>query len=209
MDIMRTAELKHWYAYALVAAVSSLITIAVTRGAPAAAESSTDARLQRLEDESAIRHLMIEYGHDLDTRDYVAYSKLFARDGVWTGGIGTGRGPAGVLAMLQRTVGRNGSTPFDPNTVRSYHLDTNIMIDFIDRDHAKVFSRWTVMAKSPDNKLVPSLAGRYDDIVVREDGKWKFQNRVAPHEIPNPEPGTTAATGSTGTGVNREVPTQR
>jgi hypothetical protein len=111
--------------------------------------------------------------------------------------------------MLQRTVGRNGNTPFDPNTVRSYHLDTNIMIDFIDRDHAKVFSRWTVMSKSADNKLVPSLAGRYDDIVVREDGRWKFQSRVAPHEIPNPEPGTTAATGSTGTGVNKEVPTQR
>jgi hypothetical protein len=206
---MRTAELKNWYAYAVVAAISSLVTVAVTRGAPVAAESSTGARLQRLEDESAIRHLMIEYGHDLDTRDYVAYSKLFARDGVWEGGIGTGRGPAGVLAMLQRTVGRNGNTPFDPNTVRSYHLDTNIMVDFIDRDHAKVFSRWTVMAKSPDNKLVPSLAGRYDDVVVREDGRWKFQSRVAPHEIPNPEPGTTAATGSTGVGVNREVPTQR
>ena len=206
---MRTVGLNHWYEYAVVAAVSSLVTIAVTRGAPAAAESSTDARLQRLEDESAIRHLMIEYGHDLDTRDYVAYSKLFAREGVWAGGIGTGRGPAGVLAMLQRTVGRNGNTPFDPNAVRSYHLDTNIMIDFIDRDRAKVFSRWTVMSKSPDNKLVPSLAGRYDDIVVREDGKWKFQNRVAPHEIPNPEAGTTAATGSTGTGVNTEVPTKR
>jgi hypothetical protein len=206
---MRTVVLKHWCAYAIVAAISSLITIAVTRGAPVAAESSTDARLQRLEDESAIRHLMIEYGHDLDTRDYVAYSKLFARDGVWAGGIGTGRGPAGVLALLQRTVGRNGNTPFDPNTVRSYHLDTNIMIDFVDRDHAKVFSRWTVMAKSSDNKLVPSLAGRYDDIVVREDGRWKFQNRVAPHEIPNPEPGTTAATGSTGTGANTEVPTRR
>jgi SnoaL-like domain len=105
METMRTAELKHWYAYAVVAAVSSLVTVAVTRGAPVAAESSTSARLQRLEDESAIRHLMIEYGHDLDTRDYVAYSKLFARDGVWAGGIGTGRGPDGVLAMLQRTVG--------------------------------------------------------------------------------------------------------
>jgi hypothetical protein len=158
----------HWYAYVAVAAASSLVTIALTRGAPVAAESSTDARLQRLEDESAIRHLMIEYGHDLDTRDYVAYSKLFAREGVWSGGIGTGRGPSGVLAMLQRTVGGNGNTPFDPNAVRSYHLDTNIMIDFIDRDHAKVFSRWTVMAKSQDNKLMPSLAGRYDDIVVRE-----------------------------------------
>ena len=205
---MRTAGLNHWYAYAVVAAASSLLTIALTRGAPVIAESSTDVRLQRLEDESAIRHLMIEYGHDLDTRDYAAYSRLFARDGVWAGGIGTARGPSGVLALLERTV-RNGNTPFDPNAVRSYHLDTNIMIDFMDRDHAKVFSRWTVMSRSPDNKLVPSLAGRYDDIVVREDGKWKFQSRVAPHEIPNPQPGTTAATGSTGTGVNTEAPTHR
>src|SRR5436305_7015703 len=106
---MRTAGLSHWYTYAIVAAASSLVTIALTKGSPVSAESSTGVRLQRLEDESAIRHLMIEYGHDLDTRDYVAYSKLFAREGVWSGGIGTGRGPAGILAMLQRTVGRNGN----------------------------------------------------------------------------------------------------
>jgi hypothetical protein len=203
---MTTSRIGQWCRYAGVAAASFALAAAVfTQGVPAAAQSSLEARLQRLEDESQIRHVLIEYGHDLDTRDYVAYSRLFARDGVWAGGIGTGRGPAGVLAMLQKTVGRGGNNPFDPNAVRSYHLDTNILIDFIDRDHAKAFSRWTVMSKSPDNKLVPSLAGRYDDLFVREDGKWRFQSRTAPHEIPNPDPGTTAATGSTGTGSNTEA----
>jgi hypothetical protein len=202
-QVMPIANIAQWYKYAAVAVASfALSAVVFTQAVPATAQSSVEARLQRLEDESQIRHLLIEYGHDLDTRDYVGYSKLFARDGVWAGGIGTGKGPAGVLAMLQGTVGRGGNRPFDLNAVRSYHLDTNILIDFIDRDHAKAFSRWTVMSKSPDNKLVPSLAGRYDDVVVREDGKWKFQSRIAPHEIPNPDLGTTAATGSTGTGNN-------
>jgi len=157
---------------------------------PAAAESSAArslaARVQRLEDEEAIRNLLVEYGHDLDTQNLVGYSNLFAKDGTWTGGIGSAQGPAGILAMLQKALAK--APPYDPNKVRSFHLMTNFYIH-VDGNRATASSKWTFFARTPDNKLMPRLAGHYDDVFVREDGQWKFLSRVAPHDIPNPTPG--------------------
>lgn len=36
----------------------------------------------------------------------------------------------------------------------------------------------------PNNTAVAAQSGRYDDTLVREDGKWKFKRRVAANDIP-------------------------
>ncbi|HSG34059.1 MAG TPA: hypothetical protein VLA37_05955, partial [Sphingomonadaceae bacterium] len=41
-------------------------------------EPTAEERLQRLEAESAIRRILVEYGAFLDGRDYAAYAALFA-----------------------------------------------------------------------------------------------------------------------------------
>ncbi len=171
------------------AGAAAVFTIAVvgfvmqTRPVAAAAQSSLEARVQRLEDEEAIRNLLVEYGHDLDTLDLVAYSNLFAKEGTWSGGIGSAKGPAGILAMLQKATAK--SPPYDPKKVRSFHLMTNFSIH-VDGDRATAQSKWTFFGRTADNKLEPRLSGHYDDVFIREDGKWKFLSRVAPHDIPNP-----------------------
>ncbi len=151
--------------------------------AAAPAQSALEARIQKMEDVAAIRDLLIEYGHDLDTLDLVAYSNLFAKEGTWSGSTGTAKGPAGILAMMQKAMGK--SPPYDPNKVRSFHLMTNFFIH-VEGDRATARSKWTFFRRSEDNKLVPSMAGHYDDVLIREDGKWKFLSRVAPRDIPNP-----------------------
>jgi hypothetical protein len=141
-------------------------------------------QVQLLEDKEAIRDLLMEYGRRLDSGDWPGYSRLFARQGTWTGSFGTATGPAEILAMLRKSVG---AVPaYDPTKVRSFHLMTNCVIH-IDGDRATATSRWTNFARSDDNKLVPRLAGRYEDVLVREDGKWRFLSRLAPRDIPNPE----------------------
>ncbi len=145
---------------------------------------SLEARLQRLEDKDEIHDLLIEYGRLLDDGDWVGYSQLFARQGTWTGSFGTATGPAEILAMLRKTLGA--APPHDPNQVRSFHLMTNCVIR-VDGDRATATSRWTNFARTDDNKLTPRLAGHYVDVLVREDGKWKFLTRQAPRDIPNPE----------------------
>jgi uncharacterized protein (TIGR02246 family) len=166
---------------ALVVIAASAVSLAAR---PPGAQSALESRVQKLEDEAAIRDLLVEYGRLLDTHDLVGYSKLFAREGTWTGSLGTAKGPEEILAMLQKSMG---SAPaYDPDKVRSFHLMSNFLIH-VDGDRATATSRWTNFSRTDDNKLVPRLAGHYNDALVREDGKWRFLTREAPRDIPNPE----------------------
>jgi len=149
----------------------------------AASTSSVEARLQKLEDERAIHDVLIAYGHALDTLDIDGYSKLFAKEGTWSGGIGSAKGPEGIKAMLQKALAK--APPYDPNKVRSFHMMTNFAIK-VDGDRATARSKWTFFGRTQDNKLEPRLAGHYDDTLIRENGEWKILSRVAPHDIPNP-----------------------
>src|SRR6187431_1382580 len=87
---------------------SFLITAALLAApslAVAQAQPTLEQRVQRMEDESTIRRMLIEYGAFLDAKDYKSYAALFARDGVWQGGFGTFTGPAAIEAMLTENLG--------------------------------------------------------------------------------------------------------
>ena len=141
------------------------------------ADASLAARLQRLEDMEEIRTLLLDYGRFLDARDLAAYSKLFSRDGEWIGGFGSVKGPAAILEFMQKNLGT------DPNRGNTFHILSNFMID-VKGDTATATSRWTFVTPNADGKPVISQAGRYDDTLVREDGRWKFKRRVASNDIP-------------------------
>jgi uncharacterized protein (TIGR02246 family) len=146
---------------------------------PAPADVSPAARLQRLEDMEEIRTLLLDYGRFLDSRDLVAYSRLFAKDGEWVGGFGSARGPEEILAFMQKNLGTG------PNRGNTYHILSNLEV-VADRDNATAWSRWTFITPGADGKPVISQAGRYDDVLVREDGRWRFKRRVASNDIPAP-----------------------
>ena len=40
----------------------------------------------------------------------------------------------------------------------------------------------------PDGRPVVAQAGRYDDTLVREDGRWKFKRGMASNDLPVPRP---------------------
>ena len=90
-----------------------------------AEDKSLAARVQRLEDQEEIRMLLVDYGRSLDARDFVKYASLFAKDGEWSGGFGTAKGPAAIKAMMDKEIG---STP-TPRPNSTYHLLTNFAID--------------------------------------------------------------------------------
>lgn len=150
-------------------------------------DKSLAARVQRLEDQEEIRMLLVDYGRSLDARDFAKYSSLFAKDGEWTGGFGTAKGPAAIKAMMDKDIG---STPA-PRPNSTYHLLTNFAIE-VHGDTGTVWSRWAFIVTSKENTPLIMYGGHYDDIVVREDGHWKFKKRVASNDIPhmdNPAPG--------------------
>jgi SnoaL-like domain len=180
-------NIRQWYKYAAVATAAVAIPVCIsTWAAPAVAQgsrSSLEAKMQMLADKEEIHDLLIEYGHDLDTKDFVAYGKLFAKNGTWDGSLGLHKGPAEITAMLQNPKSGRTPTPFDPKNVQSFHLMTNIVIH-VDGDRATAQSKWTFFTKGPDKKPVPNLSGHYEDSLIREDGQWKFLSRVALHDIP-------------------------
>lgn len=148
------------------------IALAIARAEHSGSSTAPD-RLQRLEDRAAIEELLVEYGRDLDHRDFPAYANLFATNGTWSGSIGTFTGPAAIQAAMEKAFQRrSGSVP--PAT---FHLMTNFSVH-VQGDRASASSKWTFFRMS-NAAPVPTLAGMYADTLVREGGRWKFLRRVA------------------------------
>jgi uncharacterized protein (TIGR02246 family) len=161
----------------LAGGMSQVQLKAQQRGANGKAHEAAD-RIQRIEDRAEIEQLLLNYGRHLDARDFKAYSQLFARDGVWEGGMGTVQGPAAIETFMEKAIP-------GPNTAHNYHLLSNFVID-VQGDSATAWSRWQFVAPGPDGRPVVAQAGRYDDTLVREDGRWKFKRRVAANDLPLP-----------------------
>ena len=152
-------------------------------------------RLRRLEDAAQIRQLNLEYRRHLDARDLDAYGRLFAADGEWLGGTGYGQGPAGITAMLKEKLAGN---PGPPGPT-SWHLVTESGVD-VRGDWATGTVTWALIQRGDGDRPVMRLLGHYDDVYVREHGRWRYRRRVAHTDIPyrklDVPPGGYGGTGS-------------
>lgn len=179
-------RLKMKQIQSILAVFSSILVLA---GSPVflhaaeteASSPSMEARLKKLEDRAAIHDLLIRYGQLLDEEDFVGYSKLFATEGVWEGGIGSAKGPEGILNMLEKVFGRVSRGQYG----NSYHVMSDIMIK-VDGDKATSRSNWTWIVEGDDGRPVIQRAGHYEDRLVREAGQWKFAHRLTVTSLPPP-----------------------
>jgi hypothetical protein len=51
-------------------------------------------------------------------------------------------------------------------------------------DTATAMSRWTMLVQGEDNRTRVGGSGRYGDKLVRENGQWKFQQRILYRDLP-------------------------
>ena len=145
--------------------------------APAREGSATE--LRRLVDKDEIQTLLLDYGRHLDSRDFAAYGRLFAKDGEWVGGFGTASGgPAGIQAFMEKAMGTG------PNRANNYHILSNFVIT-VAGDTATAWSRWAFVVPGANGATI-AQAGRYDDTLVRENGRWRFKRRVASNDTAPP-----------------------
>jgi SnoaL-like protein len=133
-----------------------------------------EARLRHLEDLEEIRSLLIAYGRTLDDRDLGAYSRLFAEEGEWHGGLGSAKSPTGIRDMLEKALGGVPSGEYKG----AFHLMSNMVIN-IDGDTATAWSRWTWFVPDAGGAPTAARAGHYDDSLIRESGHWRFLRRQA------------------------------
>jgi hypothetical protein len=153
--------------------ISSLFLSAFIAAAMAAEPATLEARVKQLEDHIAIERVLMEYGRSLDNRDFTTYSHLFATNGEWSGSFGTYRGPAAIQAAMEKTFANAADIPKGTN----FHVMSNVIID-VQGDRATAVSKWVFM-KMDKSKPEPAIAGRYEDVLVRENGAWKFLKRMA------------------------------
>ncbi len=177
-------------AFRSIVAAALLLAPALALAAPE--DLTLEQRVERMEAESDIRRMLIEYGAFLDSRNFAAYAALFAEDGEWVGGFGRFTGPEAIRKMLEDNLG----VP-EPGFVNraNFHMLTNPLIE-IDGDRAHVTSKYLFWTRSPDNAPTPLLAGRYVDEFVRRDGVWKIARRTTWGEIPYRDPNVPPAPGA-------------
>lgn len=156
-----------------VLAICMVVTITVL-GPVSAAAASAPASLQRVADQLAIERLLKEYGRTLDNRDFAAYAALFARDGEWKGALGSYRGPAAIQAAMEK-IFKDAAADIPKGS--NFHVMSNFIID-VQGDRATAHSTFIFYKL---NKSVPeaAVAGRYEDILIRENGEWRFLLRNA------------------------------
>jgi hypothetical protein len=128
-----------------------------------------------LEDKDEIRELLARYCFLLDGYRLKQFAVLFTADGEWISRNGTAKGPAAIEELLC------GLVPEPVPGKRRKHFTTNIIIELAG-DRATVVSNFLVVRDSDAGPVI-SVAGTYDDVVVRTPEGWKFKSRKLSHDI--------------------------
>jgi 3-phenylpropionate/cinnamic acid dioxygenase small subunit len=141
---------------------------------------SLAARVQGLEDREEIRELLLAYGRALDSRDFIAFSELFAEEeGEWVGGLGAAKGRQAIFKLMDETIGHNRPRTGPP----SYHVFSNEQIT-VEGDSASATTKWIFVMQNDETSPRWVYLGHYDDTFIREDGRWRFLKRQAFTDIP-------------------------
>jgi uncharacterized protein (TIGR02246 family) len=145
-------------------------------------DDSVAARLRRLEDLEAIRGLFQDYRRHLDRKDFRAYADLFAAEGEFVAGPDgsiRAKGPAAIFDLVD---GMRGSLLTDKGG-DDVHVAVNEAIK-LDGDRATAVSTWVYILRAEGDVPEVAKVGHYEDVLTREDGRWKFLRREAPTDIP-------------------------
>ncbi|WP_076822989.1 nuclear transport factor 2 family protein [Pseudofrankia asymbiotica] len=119
-------------------------------------------------DEFAIRTVLARYCHRCDDGDIPGLLELFTADAVYTYGQAVAEGTAGLTEFF--------APMRDAPHRRGKHLTVNIVAEPAGPDAATALSDFVVL-RIVDGQLMPVMAGRYADTLVRSGGAWRISRR--------------------------------
>jgi len=129
-----------------------------------------------LEEKDAIRDLMSAYCFHLDQGEFDEFAALFAPDGAFEPGPqGRYQGQAAIRQFIASVVPVPGEGP------ARKHCTINHLIT-VNGTEARAMS-YIVVVREADHGIIPSLAGRYEDLLVKEHGEWRFKVRKIHFDI--------------------------
>src|SRR5262245_21743414 len=109
----------------------------------------------------------------MDDFRFAELGALFAEDGEWIAPYSRARGPAEIAALMTRNI------PVEP---RRKHFIMNSLIA-LDGDRATARTSYLVVLQAAGGGLVPSVAGTYEDVLVRTPDGWRFRERRLVHDL--------------------------
>jgi hypothetical protein len=133
---------------------------------------------ERIEIERACEQLVYAYSRALDLGDTGGAADFFAENGSMAR-------PMAPEQVIQGRETIRASLLARPKTLLTKHLATNVMVRVESRDTAAGISSLTMIATTPGAADKPPFLangpiyfGEFKDRFVRENGVWKFQERL-------------------------------
>jgi hypothetical protein len=141
--------------------------------------AAQDAAVQKLLDRAEIEELVTRYVKGLDTLDADLYAGVFAEDAVFElPGNVVHRGRAAIrkiVSDLQESRARRAAAGTSSPSL--YHVMANTSIELIDATHARHWSYAQTVRAAEGGAFVVGFMGRYEDEIVKRDGRWYIQSR--------------------------------
>ncbi len=123
---------------------------------------------------TAIATLIFTYAECIDTGDLDRLGRLFERAVFRSDRGGRYDGSTAVREVMGRLVILHAD-----GTPRTKHVTTNLVVDVDEAaGTATARSYFTVFQATASVPLQPIVAGRYHDRFVRDDGGWRFADRL-------------------------------
>jgi uncharacterized protein (TIGR02246 family) len=153
-----------------------MFAAALTMASPVVAD---EAAVQKLLDRAEIAELVTRYVTGLDTLDADLYAGVFAEDAVFElpGGV-VHRGRAAIRKIvtdLQDSRARNQAAGTPSPSL--YHVMSNTAIELVDATNARHQSYAQTVRAAAGGQFVVGFMGRYEDLLVKRDGRWYIQTR--------------------------------
>jgi ketosteroid isomerase-like protein len=126
-----------------------------------------------LADKIAIDTLIARYARLVDTADYAALGRMFA-SGVITANV---RGDRLVGGEQVRSFYSTTNRTHADGTARTHHIVTNFEYHAASAGEVRVDSCFTVLQGTDTLPLQPIVAGRYNDVFVKDHDGWRFASK--------------------------------
>ena len=141
------------------------------------------AAFQNYVDRQAIETTLVRYSTGLDTFDPDIYASVFTEDAEFTmeGKVFHGREEIrGIVAGMKadREARKADKDPANDPPPIMHHVMTNAVIDITGADTARHHCYWMTVSGGPGlYSFRVAAEGRYEDELVKRDGKWLIRSR--------------------------------
>ena len=157
-------------------AVIGALAVAIALPDPVSAQMN--ATIRQLQDRAEIEELVARYVISLDTLDADTFANLFTEDAIYdvAGTVYEGRAAIKkIVSDLKESRARDEAA--GTTSAALYHVMSNTSIEILSETEARHTSYAQTVRAAEGGQFIVGFMGRYEDVIVKRDGRWQIQSR--------------------------------